>query len=358
MQSSADPANREQIRAAVTARYSGLARAAQSGQPVIDCGPDAFDAGCFGAAGYEDTSGLPEGAVLASLGCGNPVAVAEMQPGETVLDLGSGGGIDVLLSARRVSPGGKAYGLDGSLDMIVLARENAAQAGVTNIEFLHGHIEDIPLPDGSVDVVISNCVLNLSADKPRALAEAFRVLRPGGRLGVSDIIAADGLDPDRRAGAEQSAGCTTGTLTAREYRHLLLASGFTGITVTVTHEAGEGLHSAIIQATRAAAPSGVLIRPMEPADAGDVLAIYQAGLDTGQASFETAAPGWDAFDSARLPGHRHVAISAAGDVLGWIAASAVSSRPVYRGVVEHAVYVHPAAQGRGIGAALLAALIG
>ena len=255
MESPADPASLGQIRTAVTARYSGLARAAQSGQPVIDCGPDAFEAGCFGAAGYEDTSGLPVGAVRASLGCGNPVAVAGLHPGDTVLDLGSGGGIDVLLSARRVWPGGKAYGLDGSPDMIALARENAAQAGVTNAEFLHGHIEDIPLPGGSVDVVISNCVLNLSADKPRVLAEAFRVLRPGGRLGVSDIIATDGLDPDRRAGAEQLAGCTTGTLTAGEYRHLLLASGFTSIGVTIVHDAGDGLHSAIIQATRPAAPS-------------------------------------------------------------------------------------------------------
>jgi 2-polyprenyl-3-methyl-5-hydroxy-6-metoxy-1,4-benzoquinol methylase len=256
-----------QIRAAVTARYSGLARAARSGQQVTDCGTTVFETGCFGPAGYADTSDLPDGAVRASLGCGNPVAVAQLHPGETVLDLGSGGGIDVLLSARRVWPGGRAYGLDGAPDMIALARENAAQAGVTNAEFLHGHIEDIPLPDGHVDVVISNCVINLSADKPRTLTEAFRVLRPGGRLGISDIIADDGLDPVRRAEAEQRVGCTTGTLTASEYHSLLLAIGFTGITITATHEAGPGLHSAIIQATRPAAPPGVLIRPMQPADA-------------------------------------------------------------------------------------------
>jgi ubiquinone/menaquinone biosynthesis C-methylase UbiE len=150
----------------------------------------------------------------ASLGCGNPVAVAALEPGEIVLDLGSGGGIDVLLSARRVGPGGKAYGLDASPDMISLARANAAAAGAVNVEFLLGSIEDIPLPDGHVDVVISNCVINLSADKPRVLAEAFRVLRPGGRLCVSDVIADDDTDPARRAAAEQRTGCTTGTVTA------------------------------------------------------------------------------------------------------------------------------------------------
>jgi arsenite methyltransferase len=238
------------IREAVTARYSGLARAARAGQQITDGGPDDFEAGCFGAAAYPDTSELPDGAVRASLGCGNPVAVARLHPGDTVLDLGSGGGIDVLLSARRVAPGGTAYGLDGSPDMIALARENAAAAGVTNAAFLHGHIEDIPLPDTSVDVVISNCVINLSADKPRVLAEAFRVLRPGGRLGISDVIADGGADPAQQAEAEQMTGCTTGTLTTSEYHHLLLASGFTGITITITHDAGTGLHSAIIQAAR------------------------------------------------------------------------------------------------------------
>jgi L-amino acid N-acyltransferase YncA/2-polyprenyl-3-methyl-5-hydroxy-6-metoxy-1,4-benzoquinol methylase len=348
----------EQIRAAVTARYSGLARAAHAGQQITDCDPGPFAAGCFGAAGYTDTSELPDGAVRASLGCGNPVAVAQLHPGETVLDLGSGGGIDVLLSARRVSPGGKAYGLDGAPDMIALARENAGQAGATNVEFLHGHIEDIPLPDGHVDVIISNCVINLSADKPGALASAFRVLRPGGRLGVSDVIADDGLDPVQRAEAEQRTGCTTGTLTAAEYRALLLASGFTSIQITAAADAEPGLRSAIIQATRPAAPPGILIRPIGPNDADQVLAIYQAGLDTGDASFETTAPSWDAFDHTKLPLHRYLAAEVTGEVVGWIAASAVSPRPVYRGVIEHSVYIRPDAQGRGIGAALLDALIG
>jgi 2-polyprenyl-3-methyl-5-hydroxy-6-metoxy-1,4-benzoquinol methylase len=240
----------ERIRSAVTARYSGIARAARAGQEVTDCDPGPFAAGCFGAAGYAGTSDLPDGALRASLGCGNPVAVAGLRPGETVLDLGSGGGIDVLLSARRVAPGGKAYGLDGSQDMITLARENAAEAGVTNAEFLHGNIEDIPLPDGHADVVISNCVINLSAAKPRVLAETFRVLRPGGRLGISDVIADDSLDPARRAEAEHWTGCTTGTLTAGEYRGLLLACGFTSVRITATQDAEPGLRSAIIQATR------------------------------------------------------------------------------------------------------------
>jgi SAM-dependent methyltransferase len=238
-------------RDAVIDRYSGLARTALAGGTPVDCEPDAFADGCFGAAAYTGAAGVPEAALRASLGCGNPLAVADLHPGETVLDLGSGGGLDVLLSARRVGPDGIAYGLDASPDMLTLAGANAAQAGVTNARFLPGHIEDIPLPDGHVDVVISNCVINLSADKPRVLAEAFRVLRPGGRLGISDVTADDGTDPGQLAEAEQQAGCGA-TLTQTQYSDLLQAAGFTGIAITSTHEAGPGLHSAIIQAAKPA----------------------------------------------------------------------------------------------------------
>ena len=237
-------------RAAVIDRYSGLARTALAGGAPVDCDPDAFTGGCFGAAAYPQAADVPDAALRASLGCGNPVAVAELRDGETVLDLGSGGGLDVLLSARRVGPAGLAYGLDASPDMLALARANAAQAGVANARFLHGHIEEIPLPDGQIDVIVSNCVINLSADKARVLAEAFRVLRPGGRLGISDVTADEGTDPQQLADAEQQAGCINGTLTQPQYHGLLQAAGFTGINITATQQAGAGLHSAIIQATK------------------------------------------------------------------------------------------------------------
>jgi SAM-dependent methyltransferase len=236
-------------RDAVIGRYSGLARTALAGCDIADCDPDAFTDGRFGAAAYPGAGGVPEAALRASLGCGNPLAVADLHPGETVLDLGSGGGLDVLLSAHRVAPGGIAYGLDASPDMLTLARANAAQAGVTNARFLHGHIEAIPLPGESADVVISNCVINLSADKPGVLAEAFRVLRPGGRLGISDVTADDGADPGQLAEAQQQTGCGA-ALAQAQYRDLLHAAGFTGITITSTHEAGPGLHAAIVQAVK------------------------------------------------------------------------------------------------------------
>jgi L-amino acid N-acyltransferase YncA/precorrin-6B methylase 2 len=337
----------EQARSSVVARYSQLARAAAVGGQVTDDGE-----GCFGAAAYDDTAGLPEGALRASLGCGNPVVVAALEPGETVLDLGSGGGIDVLLSARRVGPAGRVYGLDASPEMIGLARANAAAAGAGNTEFLHGSIEDVPLPDAHVDAVISN------ADKPCVLAEAFRVLRPGGRLGVSDVIVAENADPAVRAEAERRTGCASGTVTAAQYRDQLLAAGFIQVSITPVTDAGGGLFSSVVRAVRPAAPDGVLIRPMRAGDADQVLAVYQAGLDTGQASFGTVAPPWEAFDAAKLPLHRHVAEDAAtGRVLGWTAASQVSSRRVYAGVIEHSVYVDPGYHGRGIGRALLGALI-
>jgi arsenite methyltransferase len=240
-------ADRDQIRAAVAARYAGLARAAQAGQVITDGDPDAP---ACGALAYPDAAGLPEAAVRASLGCGNPVAVADLRPGETVLDLGSGGGIDVLLSARRVGPAGKAYGLDMTEEMLDLARANAREAGAENAEFLRGQIEAIPLPEASVDVIISNCVINLSTDRPAVFAESHRVLRSGGRLGISDILAEDHLTPaqQRERGAE--AGCIAGAPSFTEYRDGLARAGFTAITITPAHQVGDGVHSAIIRAVK------------------------------------------------------------------------------------------------------------
>jgi arsenite methyltransferase len=251
---------REQVRT----RYAELAELAATGarcgcgQPV-DCG---CGADCctsvdenqpgIGAELYpaDDRDVLPETAVLASLGCGNPTAVAELREGEVVLDLGSGGGIDVLLSAKRVGPSGKAYGLDMTEEMLALARRNAAEAGATNVEFLKGHIEAIPLPAATVDVVISNCVINLSVDKPAVFAETFRVLRPGGRLGVSDIVAEDRLSAAERAERGSYVGCIAGALSETEYEAGLAEAGFGDVSVTFTHQVGDGLHSAIIKATK------------------------------------------------------------------------------------------------------------
>jgi SAM-dependent methyltransferase len=244
------PADRDQIREAVAARYAGLARAAQEGETVTDCDAGAFAAGGFGAAGYPDASGLPGGAVRASLGCGNPVAVADLHLGETVLELGSGGGIDVLLSGRRVGPAGKAYGLDMTSEMLDLARANAREADAQNVEFLRGQIEAVPLPDGSVDVIISNCVINLSTDRPAVFAECFRVLRPGGRLGISDILAEDDLTPAQRIQRGTQVGCLAGAPSFAEYRDGMTRAGFTGITITATHQVGDGVHAAVIRATR------------------------------------------------------------------------------------------------------------
>jgi arsenite methyltransferase len=233
----------------VISRYSALARAARDGDTITDCDPAEFAAGNFGAAAYPGADSVPEAALRASLGCGNPVVVADLRPGETVLDLGSGGGLDVLLSARRVAPDGTAYGLDASPDMLSLARASAADASVTNAVFLNGRIEDIPLPGEHVDVVISNCVINLSADKPRVLAEAFRVLKPGGRLGIADITA-DDADPSQLAQAGQQVGCTCCPVTEAHYRGLLEETGFTAINIARTRDHGSGLHSAIIQAAK------------------------------------------------------------------------------------------------------------
>jgi len=219
-------------------------------------GSAALDAGdCFGGPlyGEGETDGLPEEAVLASLGCGNPLAVADLREGERVLDLGSGGGIDVLLSARRVGPTGFAYGVDMTDDMLALARANAVKAGAANVEFLKGEIEALPLPDGWVDVVISNCVINLSVDKPAVLAEMFRVLVPGGRVGISDVVAEDQMSPADRAAAGSHVGCIAGALSRSEYLEGLAGAGFADASVTFTSEAAPGLHAAIVRAVRPAA---------------------------------------------------------------------------------------------------------
>jgi arsenite methyltransferase len=223
---------------------------------AASCAPESVhvDAG-FGAGLYdaEQRSALPAEAIAASLGCGNPLAVAELHTGERVLDLGSGGGIDVLLSARRVGPTGFAYGVDMTDEMLRLARANAAKAGASNVEFVKGTIEDVPLPDGAVDVVISNCVINLSTDKPAVLAEMFRVLAPGGRIGISDVVAEDDLTPAQRAERGSYVGCIAGALSRAEYLDGLAAAGFTDADVTFTHEAAAGMHAAIIRAVKPAA---------------------------------------------------------------------------------------------------------
>ncbi len=205
--------------------------------------------GLYDAATRE---GLPDAALLASLGCGNPVAVAELREGETVLDLGSGGGIDVLLSARRVGPTGRAIGVDMTDEMLDLARRNAAEANATNVEFRKGTIEALPLDDASVDVVISNCVINLASDKTAVFREIARVLRPGGRMGVSDIVADDLLTPEQRAERGSFVGCIAGALSFREFRAGLQAVGLTDVEVVPTHVVTEGMHSAIVRATKPA----------------------------------------------------------------------------------------------------------
>ncbi|MGI9093631.1 MAG: arsenite methyltransferase [Mycobacteriales bacterium] len=232
----------------------GPSAAAGADSASTCCGSSAEIGAAFGSSLYSsaDQAELPARAVAASLGCGNPVMVAELHAGERVLDLGSGGGIDVLLSARRVGETGFAYGLDMTDEMLDLARANAAKAGVGNVEFVKGVIEEVPLPDASVDVVISNCVINLSTDKPAVLAEMFRVLAPGGRLGISDVVAEDDLTPADRAERGSFVGCIAGALSRREYVDGLAAVGFVDTGVTFAHEAAPGMHSAIVRAVKPA----------------------------------------------------------------------------------------------------------
>ncbi len=244
----------------VRSRYAEAARAVTTDSAGC-CGPDccgsnasAESVGGFSIGLYDEAerAGLPDAAVLASLGCGNPVAVAELRSGETVLDLGSGGGIDVLLSARRVGPTGRAIGVDMTDEMLDLARRNAAEAHIDNVEFVKGTIESLPLPDASVDVVISNCVINLAADKRATLAEIARVLRPGGRVGVSDIVADDKLTPAERAERGSYVGCIAGALSFGEFRDGLRAVGLVDVEIVPTHTVAEGMHSAIVRATKPA----------------------------------------------------------------------------------------------------------
>jgi arsenite methyltransferase len=227
----------EELRERVKERYAEAARTARSGSRALDSGAEDVDWTGGSYSGTEKAE-LPQAALDASLGCGNPVALATLSPGEVVLDLGSGGGIDVLLSARRVSPGGKAYGLDMTDEMLELARENQRKAGVKNGQFLKGHIEDVPLPDDHVDVVISNCVINLSTDKPRVIGEAFRVLKPGGRFAVSDMVFLGDkgkLAPEVVSSLELWSGCISGALEKSEYEALLEQAGFKDVSVEVTH---------------------------------------------------------------------------------------------------------------------------
>jgi arsenite methyltransferase len=236
------------IHETVREHYAAAAVRATQGESCCS-EPNTIGASLYSALERDE---LPNAAVLASLGCGNPIAVAELREGETVLDLGSGGGIDVLLSARRVGPSGHAIGVDMTDEMLALARRNAAEAGATNVEFRKGTIEHLPLDDAAVDVVISNCVINLASDKRAVFGEIARVLRPGGRVGVTDIVADDLLTPEQRAERGSYVGCIAGALSFREFRTGLRAAGLTDVEVVPTHQVAEGMHSAIVRATKPA----------------------------------------------------------------------------------------------------------
>jgi SAM-dependent methyltransferase len=267
----------DELRDEVRRRYAESARAVTDGSAGCGCGEgaccddstaSAVGSGKFGEVLYdaEQRGELPDTAVLASLGCGNPVAVADLHEGETVLDLGSGGGIDVILSAKRVGPTGTAYGLDMTDEMLALAQRNAAEVDVTNVHFLKGMIEQIPLPASSVDVVISNCVINLSVDKAAVLTEIGRVLKPGGRVGVSDVVAEDRLTPDARAERGSYVGCIAGALSKSEYIAGLEAAGFEDVSVQFTHEVADGMHGAIVKAVKTREPERAGLPVVQPAE--------------------------------------------------------------------------------------------
>jgi SAM-dependent methyltransferase len=262
-----------ELREEVRRRYAESAIRVTGGSADCGCGSGSCcaetesDGSRFGEALYdaEQRGELPDAAVLASLGCGNPVAVAELNEGETVLDLGSGGGIDVILSAKRVAPTGTAYGLDMTDEMLALAQRNAAEAGTKNVHFLKGVIEDIPLPAASVDVVISNCVINLSVDKPAVLTEIARVLKPGGRVGVSDVVAEDRLTVEERAERGSYIGCIAGALSEGEYIAGLEAAGFEQVSVEFTHQVADGMHGAIVKAVKTREPATKGLPVIQPA---------------------------------------------------------------------------------------------
>jgi arsenite methyltransferase len=259
----------DDLREEVRRRYAESARAVSedtgcgSGSCCVD---GESDAAKFGEALYdaEQRGELPQAATLASLGCGNPTAVADLHEGETVLDLGSGGGIDVILSAKRVGPTGTAYGVDMTDEMLALAQQNAREAGVTNVHFLKGMIEQIPLPADSVDVVISNCVINLSTDKPAVLTEIARVLKRGGRVGVSDVVAEDRLSTEERAERGSYVGCIAGALSKGEYQAGLEAAGFEQISVEFTHQVADGMHGAIVKAVKTSDPAQKGLQVIQP----------------------------------------------------------------------------------------------
>lgn len=262
----------DDLREEVRRRYAEAASVATEGRAACDCGGGACCEHVSGESGYgealysaDERGELPETAVLASLGCGNPIAVAGLREGETVLDLGSGGGIDVILSAKRVGPTGTAYGLDMTEEMLALAHQNAQKAEAANVHFLRGVMEAIPLPADSVDVVISNCVINLSTDKPAVLTEIARVLKPGGRIGISDIVAEDHVSPAERAERGSFVGCIAGALSKSEYIAGLDAAGFENITVDFTYEAADGMHGAIVKAVKTHEPTSKGLPIIQPA---------------------------------------------------------------------------------------------
>lgn len=263
----------DDLREEVRRRYAESAKAVTEGTEGCGCGSGSCcvdgesDAAKFGEALYdaEQRGELPEAATLASLGCGNPTAVADLREGETVLDLGSGGGIDVILSAKRVGPTGTAYGVDMTDEMLALARKNAQDAGVTNVHFLRGVIEAIPLSADAIDVVISNCVINLSTDKPAVLTEIARVLRPGGRVGVTDVVAEDHLTSEERSERGSYVGCIAGALSKSEYEAGLEAAGFEQISVEFTHEVADGMHGAIVKAVKTTEPAPTGLPVIQPA---------------------------------------------------------------------------------------------